>query len=659
MLRPAKMAEARIVVPTDRKEIAVRALHEMGCLQITSVRDELIGAYELERETPSDLLKECTSLSMRASRLLETCGKVTARSQSRLQNVKGVIDQFFRAKVPRKKRLQARTSREAVRIARRIVTEAERKILPLERRFNKLEERRNEIRRSIRGLELLGRFEFDLKALRKSEYVFADAGTIPSENFEPLLESLEKAVGDEYALVSSDAGDEEKVVAIWCLREHEEKVSHILHLGGFESFELPEMRGTARENLPKVARKLREVERKRRRCFRELRSLCKKHERNLLAVRELLDIERERMDAARNFSRTEKTTIIQGWIPKDEVTRMKRGISRATGGLVHVEISNPGNPDETPPVLLRNPPVVRSFEFLTRMFGFPGKGEIDPTLLIAPVFVFFFSLMLTDAAYGVMSLILSVALLRGVGKVNKGIRDISIVLLCGSVATIAVGILTGGYFGNLLDEYIKITPPRLLNPVKEPEVLLKLSIFVGIAHVTLGLLIGLVQNLKLGEYRRAVTEQLVWLLLIPAGIILVSHYLWGIFPDAAVLPAWFLAGISLAILLVSRGPLGIMNVFSMLGNILSYSRIMALALVTGVLALSVNIICNIISDLPVVGLVLASMVFVFGQLGSFAVNFLSSFVHALRLHYVEFFGKFYQGSGKGFKPFAVRRIYTR
>jgi V/A-type H+-transporting ATPase subunit I len=219
----------------------------------------------------------------------------------------------------------------------------------------------------------------------------------------------------------------------------------------------------------------------------------------------------------------------------------------------------------------------------------------------------------------------------------------------------------GSYLGNFLPDYLGISPPRLIEPLSGLGVrsLLVFSILIGLAHVWIGLLVGLMQKLKLGLVKEAISDQLSWMILIPSGAVLVCQFMgWISLSWAALLLPEIFFGASVAILLLTRGPISIMNVFSVLGNILSYSRLMALALMTGAIALVVNLLAGMAWGLGIFGVILAVLIFVGGHTVNFALNALGGFVHSMRLHYVEFFGKFYTGGGSSFKPFKVERTYT-
>jgi len=652
---PAKVDKIRIVTPSDRRDVVVRALHEVGQVEITSIDEKLVDELKLEREAPPELLHGCTSLSVRARHLLDVF-ETLALPPSTLQALKGWIGGLFRPRAIRKKRVKAEGGERVVKEAEKLLRTVEARTIKLENKMTSLDERISELNYQIWAVKLLGKFGFDLKALGSSEFTFTEAGILPTKNFTQLCRSLDGFMREGYVMLSRDLNEKEKIVVVCGPIEYREETLRILYSAGLESFRLPKLKGRGDEVLPKLKEKLKEAETEKKDCARELAVLAKKYKADLLLAREQLEIERARMNVVGNFSRTETAAIIQGWVPDDKVRRVTRGVISASQGMAHVKIESSSS---KPPVVLHNPRVIRNFEMMTEMFGLPGKGEIDPTIFMAITFSFFFGFMLTDAVYGLILLIFSVALLRGIGRVNKGMRDFSIILIGGSLVAIATGIAMGSYLGDFIPEYLGISVPKLVGTIENPVVVLVFSILIGLAHIWIGLLAGLVQKLKLGSIKEAISDQLSWMILIPSGAILVCQSMgWVSLGGVALLFSEIFFGASVIILLLTRGPISIMNIFSMLGNILSYSRLMALALMTGAIALVVNLLAGMAWGLGILGMIPAALIFVGGHSLNLVLNALGGFIHSMRLHYVEFFGKFYTGEGPSFKPFKVERIYT-
>jgi len=652
---PAKVDKIRILTPSDRRDVVVRALHEVGQVEITSIDEKLVDELKLEREAPPEFLHGCTSLSVRVRHLLDVF-ETLALPPSTFQALKDWIDGLFRPRAIRKKRVKVVGSERVVKEAEKLLRTVEARAIKLENKMTSLDERISELNYQIWAVKLLGKFGFDLKALGSSEFTFTEAGILPTKNFTQLCRSLDGFMREGYVMLSRDLNEKEKIVVVCGPIEYREETLRILYSAGLESFRLPRLRGRSNEVLPKLKEKLKEAEAEKKDCARELAVLAKKYKADLLAAREQLEIERARMNVVGNFSRTETAAIIQGWVPDDKVKRVTRGVISASQGMAHVKIESSSS---KPPVVLHNPRVIRNFEMMTEMFGLPGKGEIDPTIFMAITFSFFFGFMLTDAVYGLIILIFSVALLRGIGRVNKGMRNFSIILIGGSLVAIATGIAMGSYLGDFIPEYLGISVPKLVGTIENPVVVLVFSILIGLAHIWIGLLVGLVQKLKLGSIKEAISDQLSWMILIPSGAILVCQSMgWVSLGGVALLFSEILFGASVIILLLTRGPISIMNIFSMLGNILSYSRLMALALMTGAIALVVNLLAGMAWGLGILGMIPAALIFIGGHSLNLVLNALGGFIHSMRLHYVEFFGKFYTGEGPSFKPFKVERIYT-
>ena len=386
---------------------------------------------------------------------------------------------------------------------------------------------------------------------------------------------------------------------------------------------------------------------------------------------------------------SENAFVIAGWVRMQDIEDVE-GIVSSYETIICEQI--PGDREENPPVAFDNRPIFRPFQLLTRLYNFPSYRSIDPSPVLAVFFVAFFGLCLTDAGYGI---ILSALAFYGIRRTRTG-RDLLWILFWGGIFTVFAGLATGGIFGDLFradNPYINSPfmsglrqKALIFDPMKEPMTFFRLVLLLGVVHVLTGLVLGVASNLKQGRVAAAFIDNGTWLTILvcllailfstdmcvkmalvdmavppldpvlvkPASAVLAvmagTVFLFGARDEESLFFRFFIGFLKLVVL---------SGIFSYLGDILSYIRLMALGMVTAGIAMAINAIAFMLYDIPFVGILLAGVVLVVGHAFNMAINLLGGFVHTLRLQYVEFFSKFFTGGGRAFTPLANSMKYVR
>jgi V/A-type H+-transporting ATPase subunit I len=429
---------------------------------------------------------------------------------------------------------------------------------------------------------------------------------------------------------------------------------------------------------------------------------------NLKIIYDWIENEFRKNGVASALPETSSTINVIGWIKKKDIDKLKRLAEEFK--FVAFERIAP-EPEERPPVAIENPWWSTPYEMLIRLYSMPEQREYDPTPFIAVFFPIFFALCLTDAIYGIFLALFSLYLMRRV----PGDKSLLWILFVGGIITIFTGSMVGGWAGNLFDLigigfFKNFKKLMLFDPLTNPMPFFYLSLGIGYIHVLLGVLIEVFDDLRNQDYARAIFENLTWFVLIiclPAyftifkspilkilillsvtGIILYSNragnpplldqILWtllvlfvlGILMK--IFPPFFkymcLALLVVAIVRLKQskkilvriawGLYTLYGITSFVSNVLSYIRLMALGMVTGGIAVTVNMIAWMVLKIPVFGIVLAIVVLIGGHSFNIIINALGGFIHTMRLHYIEFFGRFYAGGGKMFRPFGMETKYV-
>mgnify|MGYP004645256687 CR=1 FL=1 len=507
-------------------------------------------------------------------------------------------------------------------------------------------------------------------------------GTLPLDIGESGLKTLlAEALPNEemYTLQVLSRSAEQTCIFVLCHVSVTDKIWPALRENGFAlptfvSDEVPSLK------IEEILRKIKDIETQIFNAEKEIKSY--KGQRN--AIKFMVDYHAMRSQKYEVISKlwhTKNVFMLSGFIPQKYAKKLEAALTSKFD--IAIDFSALEDNDDVP-VTLQNNAFASPVEGVLESYSLPGKGEVDPTSVMAIFYYILFGMMLSDAAYGLIIVAACGFVLAKYKNIKSGMKKaLKMFLFCG-ISTTFWGVLFGSYFGDIIDVVSTtffnnpITVPALwFVPLNEPMRMLAFSFGIGIIHLFTGLFMQLYELILARKFKDAIYDVVSWYLLVGGLVVymlsvpmitemlLLNFILPPIVGNIGIISA--VIGALLILFTAGReskspfkrllkGLYGLYGVTGYLSDILSYSRLLALGLATGVIAQVFNKMGTMAGNGPV-GIILFVIVFLVGHTMNIAINLLGAYVHTNRLQFVEFFGKFYQGGGKKFSPFFVNTKY--
>ncbi len=468
-----------------------------------------------------------------------------------------------------------------------------------------------------------------------------------------------------------------------------QEAEKVLSDAGFVSVSLPTETGTVQAAIDKYNTELVQAKADLADASAKILEAKAKYADLLAACDEVLSCDVERAEAPLRFATTEEAFVLDGWVPYDDVAKIEAGLTQATGGKVYVTVDEDEiNYDEVP-VEYNNPSFAKPAEVLMDLYARPKFKELDPTIILSIMFPLLFGVIVGDVGYGLIYLALALVLRKLLVRMGEmGAKAFKIILGCG-ISTVVFGLLYSEIFGLSLPWHSILFSRHLpIGGDHLPQVmdLLVISVAIGVIYLTVGWIFGMINHARMdhkGAHRtKAICAKFGWLamfwgmLIILFSLIDIGTFIAGItipLPNLTVigLPLTIVGAVLFvlgAVFVARENPLDLMEIpTNLLSHMLSFCRIAAVGLSSVAIAMVVNFLAMeffigpAIADFSVVGVLLiivGVLVLIIGHALNVVLGVIGGALHPVRLHYVEFFTKFYQGGGVIYKPFGLKRKFS-
>ena len=612
------MSRVRVLGPIDDLQVVLGRVQDFGLMHIVepSERDTLqpLGLTQEQARHVRNVRKVASDVH----KALELLGELPTPGSATTSNL---------------------TLARAALIAGRTRRELER----LERRRQELEEARAVIlkfRPFFDAFDKISESGVGLDGIRIFYLVLRDGG---EQEVRRVRAALRETLGDTFELMSQPSEAGESVMLLAVQAQAGQSAERLLSEAGVQALSVPEeYEGESagatvqrmQSRLVELPEELAELQDARRRIANE-------RGRDLVQIRAHVEDHLATIEAMEKSAVTAHAFVLEGWVPTNAEPELERRLSKSFDDVVEVEvISSEEWEGEPVPVVLKNPRLFQPFEAITRMMPLPKYGTVDPTPFVAVFFPMFFGVTLGDIGYGLILGTLSLILRLRSDPYSK-MRAISEIGLSCALFTIVFGFLYGELFGDL-GHRIGLHP-IIFNREEAFFPFLGLALALGIVHIVIGLFIGAVKMFSRNK-RHAIGRGLAGIMVILIALALLAAF--DMLPERFFTPLVITTLVALPVLVIAEGVLAPVELVSTLGNVLSYARIMAVGTASVMMAVVANRMTGAFGGV-VVGVICALLF----HLVNFVLGVFSPTIHMLRLHYVEFFGKFFSPGGSQYQPF--------
>ena len=654
-----KMQKMSLVAHASERTRLLRIFIKSGCVElIKSEEDVTVTPADRERRERNEARKYRAAFCM--SFLKEMSKEIL------------LIDKKLAPKINLKKENRLITLEEYEEVCNN-TEELMDKIDEMENINNRITDLRSEKTRLTAFNEQLAPYkglDIDMSTIKDTESACVFCGVIPSENKDKFVVQIEGK-----GIYEISEGEKVTAVAVICHKNDKEEVNKVLSENEFvkSSFDFD---GTASDKTEENTARINKIDE----TVKELILSTVDYVRYIPTVKIVYDycaLELAKLDITENSARTKKAIAFEGWVPAEKTEGLKKEIEEKCK-RVEIAFRDPLE-EEIPPTATKNSKVVGAFAGITEMFGSPNYRERDPNLFVALFYFLIFGIMIGDAGYGLIMAIACFLFVKLKKPVKNSGRMMIVFAFCG-ISTFIWGTLFGGWFAIDIPEDSFLGKLTWFNPLDEPLKMFMLSLGVGVLQIGTGFALSGIAKIKSGNAMKGILSDFGWVVIF-LGLLMLSPnimvYLNAIeggqewFGVAGTAGMYFaLVGGAMVVIgeawgkknpvKMVGGALGsVYGAINIVSDLLSYSRLFGLGLTTGVIGLVMNELGMIIVDMiGPAGWIIAVVIFVGGHVFNLAINLLGAYVHDSRLQYIEFFGRFYEGSGHAFRPIGSEMKYT-